>query len=433
MGKSALFGFAMRINFVTLGCKTNQYDAEAMRTSLAHAGHEVNGPGRPCDAVVVNTCAVTGTACAQARQAIRQAVRRRPKPFIVVVGCYPQVAAQEVAGIEGVDLVLGTAERSRLREMLEQGLRGTFIADIRFLDGYDDSRVEGLCGHTRAFVKVQEGCDQACSYCIVPRARGRARRRKLSSIREEAEGLVARNYREIVLTGTHLDEESVFQALTSLEEMPGLRRLRVSSLDPNEVSERLLSHIASSNKCCRHLHIAVQSGDDGILERMRRPYARCDVIRLLERIHGVFGEEVGIGSDFLVGFPGEDEEAFGQTYRLVAEMPFTYLHLFPFSPRPGTAASAMRPVVPQAKAKERLGMLKELGERKKRVFQERCLGRDVEVLVEHRRERGGGWLTGLTDHYLRVYFQGADSLQGRFVIIRVTELNDRGLIGRAKD
>jgi len=423
----------MRISFVTLGCKTNQYDAEAMRTSLARAGHEVNGSGRPYDAVVVSACAVTGAACAQARQAIRQAARQRPKPFLVVVGCYPQVEARDVAGIEGVDLVLGTAEKSRLREILERGLRGTFVADIRSLDCYDDSRVEGLSGHTRAFVKVQEGCDQACAYCIVPRARGRARRRMLSSIREEAEGLVERNYREIVLTGTHLDEESVLQALSELEEMPGLRRLRVSSLDPNEVSERLLSHIASSKICCRHLHIAVQSGDDGVLERMRRPYARRDVFRLMERIRAVLGEEVGIGSDFLVGFPGEDEMAFDQTYRLIDEMPFTYLHLFPFSPRPGTAASAMRPIVPQAKTRERLGVLKELDERKKRIFQERFLERDVDVLVEHRRESGRGWLTGLTDHYLRVFFQGADSIQGSFMTVRVTELNDRGLIGRAKD
>jgi threonylcarbamoyladenosine tRNA methylthiotransferase MtaB len=329
-------------------------------------------------------------------------------------------------------LVLGTAEKIQIAEFLENGSQGIHVSDICTFAAYPEARIEGHYGHTRALLKIQEGCNQACAFCIVPQARGTSRRRPLESVVEEAKRFIARGYKEIVLTGTHLDEENVFQAVTALEGVPGLRRLRVSSMDPNEISERLLGLLASLEKCCRHLHIAVQSGDDGTLERMRRPYGRRNVVSLLERIQEVLGEDVGIGADFLVGFPGEDERAFAHTYRLISEMPFTYLHLFPFSPRPSTVAFAMRPVFPQAMVRERLKALKELGERKRKEFQERFIDREVEVLVEHRCEKGKDRLTGLTDNYLRVFFEGPEAIQGRLAKILITGQEDGRLIGRVK-
>jgi threonylcarbamoyladenosine tRNA methylthiotransferase MtaB len=419
----------MKIRLITLGCKTNQYDTEAMRSGLIRDGHQVVDDSTACDAVVVNACAVTAAACAQARQVVRRFVKNQPKPFLAVVGCYPQTDPEALARIEGVDLVLGTTEKYRIGEYLEKRAEGTLVSEILSSSAYPEAGIEGHRGHTRAFLKIQEGCDQECAYCIVPRARGRSRNRDLFSIVGEASRLVERGYIEAVLTGTQLGEELLHQVLEGLESVEGLKRIRVSSLDPNEVSERLLRQMAASGKVTRHLHIAIQSGDDRILTRMRRPYGAGNIQRTLEMIAGILGEEIGLGTDLLVGFPGEDEAAFENTYRLVERGPFTYLHLFPFSPRPGTEAFNMKPVVPQAKVKERLVALRALGSAKKKAFQERFIGRILEVLVEHIGDRQTQQLTGLTGHYLRVFFDGGEELKGKLVNVEITSNNPLGLRG----
>ncbi len=420
----------MNVHFVTLGCKTNQYDTEAMKACLLGAGHRVVEKGVPCDVVVVNACAVTATACAQVRQAIRRFTRSHQKHFLVVVGCYPQTDPHALDRIEGVDLVLGTSEKYHLGEYLEKLTQGIFVSDILFAKEYPESRVEGHHGHTRAFLKIQEGCDQECSYCIVPRARGRSRNRDRSSIAEEAQRLASRGFKEVVLTGTHLEEEPLFLALETLESVEGVERIRVSSLDPNEVSERLLRRMASSKRVARHLHLAVQSGDDRILARMKRPYGVQDIHRTLAGVTKILGAEVGLGTDILVGFPGEDEAAFEKTFQLVKESPFTYLHLFPFSLRPGTEAVVMRPFVPQAKIKERLTALRALGDVKQKGFQENFIGRTLEVLVEHQRKKGTQYLSGLTGNYLRIEFEGGDELKGKLVNVVGMEVTATGLKGR---
>jgi len=420
----------MRIHFITLGCKTNQYDSEAMRESLVREGHAVTENGEACDAVVVNACAVTASACAQARQIVRRFTKNHQKPFLAVVGCYPQTYPLALSEIAGVDLILGTVEKYQLGEYLEKGTKGIFASDILTSTTYPEARIDGHHSHTRAFLKIQEGCDQECAYCVVPRARGRSRNRDLSSIVEEAKRLASRGYLEVVLTGTHLEEDPLFQVLGALESVEGLKRIRVSSLDPNEVSERLLKIMGSSNNVARHLHIAVQSGDDRILARMKRPYRAQDVQRTLVRVKSALGEEVGLGTDVLVGFPGEDEEAFENTFHLVQEFPFTYLHLFPFSPRPGTEAAVMKSPVSQAKVKERLTALKRLGEAKKKAFQEKFLGRTLETLVENRKERGTHYLTGLSGNYLRIEFEGGEELKGKLINVEIIEIARTALRGR---
>jgi threonylcarbamoyladenosine tRNA methylthiotransferase MtaB len=420
----------MRIHFITLGCKTNQYDSEAMRESLVRSGHAVTESSEACDAVVVNACAVTASACAQARQIVRRFTQKPQKPFLAVVGCYPQTYPLDLGEIAEVDLILGTAEKYQLGEYLEKGTRGIFASDPLTSTTFNEVPIDGHHNHTRAFLKIQEGCDQECAYCVVPRARGRSRNRDLFSIVEEAKRLVSRGYLEVVLTGTHLEEDPLFQVLVALESVEGLKRIRVSSLDPNEVSERLLKRMAASNSVARHLHIAVQSGDDRILASMKRPYRAQDVHRTLVRVKSVLGEGVGLGTDVLVGFPGEDEEAFEKTFQLIQEFPFTYLHLFPFSPRPGTEAAAMKPPVSQAKVKERLAALKRLGEVKKKSFQEYFLGRTLETLVENRKEARAHCLTGLTGNYLRIGFEGGEEMKGKLINVEITEIAGTALRGR---
>ncbi len=420
----------MRIHFITLGCKTNQYDSEVMRESLVRSGHAVTESGEACDAVVVNACAVTASACAQARQIIRRFTQKSRKPFLAVVGCYPQMYPLDLGEIAGVDLILGTAEKYQLGEFLEKGTRGIFASDLLTSKTFIEVPIDGHHSHTRAFLKIQEGCDQECAYCVVPRARGRSRNRDLFSIVEEAKRLVSRGYLEVVLTGTHLEEDPLFQVLVALESVEGLKRIRVSSLDPNEVSEKLLKRMAASNSVARHLHIAVQSGDDRILASMKRPYRAQDVHRTLVRVKSILGDGVGLGTDVLVGFPGEDEEAFENTFQLIQEFPFTYLHLFPFSPRPGTEAAAMKPPVSQAKVKERLSALKSLGEAKKKAFQENFLGRTLETLVENRKETRAHYLTGLTGNYLRIGFEGREEMKGKLIKVEITEIAGTALRGR---
>lgn len=420
----------MKIRLITLGCKTNQYDTEAIRSGLLQNGHQVVDSGEACDAVVVNACAVTATACAQARQVVRKYLKDSPKPYLAVVGCYPQTDPQALAGIKGVDIILGSAEKYHIGEYLAERAEGTFVSDIRSSNAYPEAGIEGHHGHTRAFLKIQEGCNQECAFCIVPKARGRSRNRELSRIVEEAQRLAERGYLEAVLTGTHLGEGFLYQVLEALESVDGLKRIRISSLDPNELSERLLLRMAGSRKVTRHLHIAIQSGDDRVLALMRRPYKGNDIYRTLEMVKDILGAEVGLGTDILVGFPGEEEAAFENTYRLVESEPFTYLHLFQFSPRPGTEALNMKPVVPHATVKERLAAMRALGCVKKKAFQEKFIGRIVEVLVEHQRAKGTQRLTGLTGNYLRVFFDGGEELKEKLVNVEITSEHPLGLVGR---
>ena len=446
-------GRGRRVAFYTLGCKVNQYDTEAMAGLFRRAGWEVVDYRQPADVYVVNTCTVTARSEAQSRQAVRQARRRNPGALVVVCGCYPQVSGEEALRATGADVVLGTRGRGEIVSLVERALRGerrlvevgpylpprevreageAGAAGHRPGEGYEEIPVEAQ-GRTRAVLKVQEGCDMGCTYCIVPLARGPARSRDPGAALREARRLVAAGFREIVLTGIQLGAygrdlgmaDGLAWLVEQLAATPGLWRLRVSSLEPVDVSDRFLDVVAASPVVCPHLHLPLQSGSDRVLEAMGRPYSAAQYLALVERAREKVAE-LALSTDVLVGFPGETDEDFAATVRVVERVGFMRLHVFPYSPRPGTAAARMPDRVPDRVKEERARILREVGERLARSFVLGLVGRVVEVLAE--REHGG-WVSGLTGNYVRVRFPGGADLEGCLVEVRITGAEADGARG----
>jgi threonylcarbamoyladenosine tRNA methylthiotransferase MtaB len=417
------------VSFYTLGCKLNQYETEGMREAFRKRGIRIVPFGEPSDICVVHTCTVTQRTDYQCRQTLRRAARLCKGGLVVATGCYAQTDPNRLAEIEGVGLVVGTGGKAELPDLIERVLDGgpKIVAgprdDLRRFVEWD---VRGLSGHTRALLKIQDGCDRFCSYCIVPFARGPSRSRALENVLREAKCLVEAGYREIVLTGVHIAQYGLdlsppldlLDILERLEHLEGLERFRLSSIACTDFSDRWIVFIARSKKVCRHAHISLQSGDDEILRRMNRSYganARREVISLLhERVPGI-----ALGADVIAGFPGESELQFERTRRLIEELPLSYLHVFPFSKRPGTKAAGMEDQVPEQVKKERAAVLRRIGESKRRAFAEKFVGQALPVLFEGRRDRKTGLLTGLSDNYIRIEAEGEDAWMGRIVDVRV--------------
>lgn len=460
-----------KVAFATLGCKVNRYDTEAMAGLFRRAGWRVVGFRDVADVYVVNTCTVTARSEAESRQLVRQSRRRNPGALVVVCGCYPQVKGAEALALTGADVVLGTQGRGAIVSLVERALGGErplvevepFSADTgadRTGPGegcglygssspeagragagepgedeappYEEVPVESE-GRTRAVVKVQEGCDVRCTYCIVPAARGPARSRDPGAALAEVRSLVAAGFREVVLTGVQLGAygrdlgmpEGLATLVSRMAATEGLWRLRLSSLEPMDLSDRLLEVIARHRVVCPHLHLPLQSGSDPILAAMGRPYRAVDYLRLVERSR----EKVpglALSTDVMVGFPGETEEDFAATVRLVEQVGFMRLHVFPYSPRPGTPAAALPARVPDRVKEERARVLREVGARLARAFALPFVERVVEVLAEREQE---GLVSGLTRHYLRVGFPGGADLEGKLVEVRVTTVTEEGVRG----
>ncbi|MGQ9826138.1 MAG: tRNA (N(6)-L-threonylcarbamoyladenosine(37)-C(2))-methylthiotransferase MtaB, partial [Desulfotomaculales bacterium] len=375
-----------KVAIATLGCKVNQYDSNALAGMFSRRGYRVVGFDEPADVYVINTCTVTHIGDRKSRQLIRRAARKNPAAFVVVTGCYAQVSPEEVKAIPGVDLVVGTQEKERIVDLVEENLEKKGPCGL--LEGAGQAESGGLPalaeggGRVRAFLKIQEGCSNFCTYCIVPYARGPVKSRPPGEILEEAKELLARGYREIVVTGTHAGAygrdlaESIDLAglLETLVELPGLARLRISSVEPQDVSPRLVSLVAGREKICRHLHIPLQSGDDAVLKKMNRRYTSGFYRALVGSIRAVV-PDVAVTTDVMVGFPGETEEQFRRTCEFVREMAFSRLHVFKFSPRKTTPAAGMPGQIPAPVKEERSRLLIALGEDLARSFAARSAGR----------------------------------------------------------
>jgi threonylcarbamoyladenosine tRNA methylthiotransferase MtaB len=409
-----------KVAVTTLGCKVNQCESAWIAEAMAARGMTLVPFEAEADCYIVNTCTVTGRTDDQSRRLIRRAIRRNPAAAVLATGCYAQRAPEEIARIPGVRIVAGNAEKSCLPDLLEELAKGketvpqVHVGDIRSEERFSPLGAAVIPGHTRAFLKIQDGCDAFCSYCIVPRARGRSRSLRPAEVEEGIVSLAGRGCREVVLSGIHLGvygRDLVPAAdLTTMirrivKERP-IERLRLSSIEPREVTGELLSLIGSSGIVCRHLHIPLQSGDDKILAAMNRDYDTAffrDLIRnILATIPGI-----AIGIDVMVGFPGETEAAFANTLRLVEELPFAYLHVFPFSRRPGTPAAAMPGQVPEADKKRRVECLRIVGAEKRRTFAEKFIGAPLAVLIEGRKDKSTGFLIGFSDNYIPVACRGA--------------------------
>ncbi len=427
-----------KVAFYTLGCKLNQYETEAMRQQLEQGGYGCVDFDQPADIYVVNTCTVTHRSDVRSRQMIRRAARRPGKHLVVVTGCYAQRAGQKLSDIPGVDLVLGNLEKTRLLEyIVKQGQSGVFVSRLDEMNDFPEMEVSGFAHHTRAFLKIQDGCDGSCTYCVVPKARGRSRSRSFPSLAAAADRFIQAGYRELVLTGINLgayrdpqqSERDLVYLLKWLEKKRGLGRVRLSSIEPTDFSAELIDLLDRSPKICRHVHIPLQSGDDEILRAMGRPYRAADyahlVMELAKRIPGI-----AIGADVIVGFPGETEGQFQATGRFIENLPICRLHVFNYSRREGTPAATIPHQVPAEVRRRRSRVLRALSADKFSAFQRSFLNHQLTVLLEQRRDPGTGLLTGLSENYIRVLLKGSDQQMNQLVPLRVYRVDEKGVWGR---
>ncbi|MBT5828769.1 MAG: tRNA (N(6)-L-threonylcarbamoyladenosine(37)-C(2))-methylthiotransferase MtaB [Candidatus Latescibacteria bacterium] len=423
-----------KVAFYTLGCKMNTYDTQWYGEQFAQQGYQEVPFGEPADVTVVNTCTVTGQGDAQSRNALRRAHRTSPEGTVVAVGCYAQTDPDTLSEMPEVDLVVGNAEKTQLMDLLNDtcSMGRTFVTRSRATD-FEDMDIYNFGGRSRAFVKVQEGCNEFCSFCIIPFARGRSRSRTVDSTVAQVQKLVDAGYGEVVLTGVHigdygvdLDGTQLLDILEAIEQVDGLLRFRVSSIEATFVTDAMIDFFETSEKFCRHLHVPLQSGDDGVLKAMRRPYMRAQYIELIEKLASRI-PDIGIGGDVMVGFPGESDAAFQNTYDLIASHPMTYLHVFPYSPRGKTPAARMPDQVDAQVKKQRGATLRALGAEKVAAFQDRFIGQTLPVLFESRRR--DGLLSGLTDNYIRVIAPGADVACDKVLDVQLDRIQEGVVLG----
>lgn len=434
----------MKVAFHTLGCKVNRYESEAMAEMFRAEGYQIVDEKDFADVYVINTCTVTSIADRKSRQYIRKMKKVNPDSVVAVTGCYAQISPEEVSAVEGVDIIAGTNEKSRLTEYVAEfmanGIRQAHVRGYDELDAYDDmGTVTSTENRTRAYIKIQEGCNRFCSYCVIPYARGRVRSRDFDDIVAEAEALIEAGYREIVLTGintalygmeegeavkTAADGEpyGVERIIAALNDMPGDFRIRLSSLEPAVVNASYVKRLLKYDRLCRHLHLSAQSGSDRILTAMNRPYGREDYMEIVRTLRD-FDPCYGISTDIIVGFPGEREADFEESRSLVRECEFCRTHVFKYSKRPFTKAAEMKEhVAPQVKNRRGDALARE-GQKAAHSFFERNAGRTENVLLEeiHAEKR---MMTGYTGNYIRVYIpyddaNAAESLMDTIVQVRL--------------
>ncbi len=428
----------MRIAITTLGCKINQYDSAVIHGRLEEQ-HSIVSFDEAADCYIINTCTVTDRADWEARQLVRRAKRRNPSAKVLVTGCYAQVNPQEIAGVAGVDYVVGLNRIDDLLRFVESDRKlqsRVAVSDVKRERGVVVLGTRALPGHTRAFLKIQEGCNYSCTYCIIPTARGLSRSVEPGKVMGQVRQLAEAGYKEIVLTGIHLggygQDLHPKIDLAALAEMIAdsrlISRLRLSSLDPREVPDRLIELIASSDVICPHLHICAQAGDDEILKAMRRNYDTAYYRDLLMRVREGL-PEAALGSDIIVGFPGESDRQFELSLENFASLPLTYFHVFPYSPRRGTEAAVRAAPIPGKIKKMRARRMRELGAQKKSAFHSCFAGRQVKVLVEDQRGgRNGDW-RGFSRNYLPVRLSSGGELSNREVTVEIAGFRDGWLTG----
>jgi threonylcarbamoyladenosine tRNA methylthiotransferase MtaB len=413
-----------RASFETLGCRLNQTETALLADNFRSKGYSIVEWGEPADVMVVNTCSVTAESEARCRQVVRQALRRSPQAFVVVTGCYAQVGLEALRSIPGVDLVVGTEYKMKFpafigepRKLKEPAVLHSALIEA----GEFEVPGAGDFSTTRANLKIQDGCDFFCSFCIIPFTRGRERSRRMNDVLREARELASRGHQEAVLTGVNLGRyrsqgATLAELVRRLGQVEGLRRLRISSIEPTTIEWELVEDMAASDKLCPHLHIPIQSAHDDVLAAMNRRYTVGDYREFLERVLlAVPG--LGLGTDVIVGHPGETDEAFEHTEALLDELPFSYFHVFSYSKRYGTRAARAGGQVPPDVVQERSHRLRALSALKRGRFAASHISQEVEVLFEQ-REANGFW-TGRTANYLKVGVLSEVPLRNKLARVRV--------------
>ena len=430
-----------KIAFYTLGCKVNQADTASMENLFLRSGHQLVSFDGEADVYIINTCVVTNTGQRKSRQTIQRAIRKNPNALIVVTGCYPQTAAEEVKSIAGVDMIIGNQDRAQIVQLVEERLahRQTDTLDavhkLTASTAFEEMAAGDITDKTRAFLKIQEGCNQFCTYCIIPYARGPLRSRSLESIRTETQRLISAGFKEIVLIGIHLgcygkenpDGPTLYDAVKTVLDVPGVQRLRLGSLESVEVEPRLLTLMQEDARFCRHLHLPLQSGCDKTLQAMNRPYTTAKFKTLLADIKTRV-PDIAITTDVIVGFPGETEADFETTCKFAESCGFSKMHIFPFSARKGTPAEKFAGAVTEAVKKERADILGRIDETMHKAFLQAMVGQTAEVLFE--QPAGEDYFEGLTGNYQRVFVNcGGKNLGGEILPVKITAFDGEKLLG----
>ena len=428
----------MKIAFCTLGCKVNQADTASMQVLFEQAGYTTVDFADRADIYLINTCVVTNTGQRKSRQMINRAIRRNPEAVIIVTGCYPQTALAEVQAIPGVDVIIGNQNRQQVVTLAEAAYRtkqSSKLQDCSSVKEFDPDTVfeELPAGHiaerTRAFLKIQEGCNQFCTYCIIPYARGRLRSRSLENITEEVNKFVAAGYQEVVLIGIHLGcygketgTKTLYDGVQAALAVPGLKRLRLGSLESVEVEERLLDLMLQEPRFCHHLHLPLQSGCDKILAAMHRPYDKAKFRELVNKIRAKV-PDIAITTDIIVGFPGETAEDFAATCKFAEEMQFAKIHIFPYSKRQGTPAASMPGQLTEKEKNGRAEMLAKIDEQSQQHFLKSMLGSYADVLFEQDGE-------GHSGNYQLVRCPGAEGLSNFIRKVKIIGVDGNCLLGQ---
>ncbi len=429
------------IAFYTLGCKVNQSDTASMEKLFRQAGYKIVDFNSKADIYLINTCVVTNMGQSKSRKTIHKAVRLNPTAFVVVTGCYPQTFPEEVKNIMGVDLIVGNQDREKIVTLIELAY-GTNRVDtvdaVRKLEAgskFEEMDADEGTHKTRAFLKIQEGCNQFCTYCIIPYARGPLRSRSINNITEEVTKLVAVGFKEVVLIGIHLgaygheskEGITLVSAVKAALAVPNLVRLRLGSLESVEVSRDFLELMTKDTRICKHLHLPLQAGNDKILAAMHRPYNTEKFTNILKQVRNKFSN-IAITTDIIVGFPGETEEDFIKSLAYIKQCNFSKIHIFPYSERKGTpAASYPNQVAPDLK-QERVAKLELLAEAGHIDFCKKFIGKTISVIMENQDENGL-W-EGLSPEYIRIFAHGHSALGGTVQNVMVEKLYEDGLLGR---
>lgn len=416
----ARYGRRKTVGAFTLGCKTNQYETDAVLDMFYKAGYAIVDFDDPADVYVINTCTVTQMGDKKSRQMIRRAHAARAEGMIVVMGCYAQISSERVSEIEGVDIVIGTHARHDILKYIDAVASGAVprphcvVEDIMAVTQFEEMPLERVDAHTRAFIKIQEGCNQYCTYCIIPYARGRVRSRHLEDVVSEVTTLAQKGYLEFVITGIHigsygidLEDVRLIDLLERLDAIPGVARIRLGSIEPTLITDAFISRIRVLKRLCPHFHLSLQSGANSTLKRMNRRYTAEAYADAVERLRA-WNPDVSLTTDVIVGFPGETDAAFLESYTFVERMRFSEIHVFPYSNRSGTPAARMPDQVEAAVKKRRSAMLIELGRAQIYAYRKAFDGMRVQVLLE---ACDGVTCTGYTDTYIRVEVEAHQTIQ----------------------
>ena len=422
----------MKIGFCTLGCKVNQYETEAIKEIFINNGWEIGEFSDICDAYVINTCTVTHLSDRKSRQMIRRAYTKNKNAVIAVLGCFAQMSPKEVEKIEGVSIVIGTKNKLKAYELISKKAKENIVTPVDKED-YEDMEITLFESKTRAIIKAQDGCNNFCSYCIIPYARGRIRSRNPENIYNECLRLSENGFLEIVLAGIHicsygkdLEDYDLLKLLKKIHKIEGIKRIRLSSIEPNAFTDEFIYALKDLPKVCHHFHISLQSGCDETLKRMNRKYDSLFYKNICDKILKEFPDSA-ITTDLIVGFPGESEEEFSKTKEFINSIPFYQIHTFKYSKREGTKAALMEnQVSPEVKDKRSKEIIK-ISQEKQKAFEEKHLGNEVEILIESIQK--DGFFMGHTKNYLPIYIKSEDDIKDKIIKVKITDYKNGMLTG----